>query len=55
MTVNFIRQARPGESVVIKAEFKAKSRTLLQLYGEAYNDKNKLVATATTNMMLYEP
>lgn len=55
MTVNFIRQVRPGESVVIKAEFKAKSRTLLQLYGEATNDKNKLVATATTNMMIYEP
>ena len=55
MTVNFIRQARPGESVVIKAEFKSKSRTLLQLYGEAYNGKNKLVATATSNMMIYEP
>jgi len=55
MTVNFIRQVRPGESVVIKVEFKAKGRTLLQLYGEAYNDKNKLVATATTNMMIYEP
>ena len=55
MTVNFIRQARPGETVVVRAEFKSRSRTLLQLYGEAYNGKNKLVATATSNMMIYEP
>jgi uncharacterized protein (TIGR00369 family) len=55
MNVNFIRQARPGETVVIRAEFKSRSRTLLQLYGEAYNGKNKIVATATSNMMIYEP
>ena len=55
MTVNFIRQARPGETVVIRAEFKSRSRTLLQLHGEAHNDRNKLVATASTNMMIYEP
>ena len=55
MTVNFIRQVRPGETVVIRAEFKAKSRSLLQLYGEAHNEKNKLIATATSNMMVYEP
>ena len=55
MTVNFIRQVRPGETVVIRAEFKAKSRTLLQFYGEAHNEKNKLIATATSNMMVYEP
>ncbi len=55
MTVNFVRQARPGETVVVRAEFKSRSRTLLQLYGEAYNGRNKLVATATSNMMIYEP
>ena len=55
MTVNFIRQARPRETVVIRAEFKSRSRTLLQLYGEAYNGKNKLVATAVGSMMIYEP
>lgn len=55
MTVNFVRQARPGETVLIRAEFKSKSRTLLQLYGEAYNGSNKLIATATSNMMIYEP
>ncbi len=55
MAVNFIRQVRPGETVTIRAEFKAKSRTLLLLYGEAHNEKNKLIATATSNMMVYEP
>ncbi len=55
MTVNFIRPVRPGETVVIRAEFKSKGRKLLQLYGEAFNDKDKLIATATTNLMVYEP
>lgn len=55
MTVNFIRPVRPGETVVIRAEFKSKSRKLIQLYGEAHSDKNKLIATASTNMMVYEP
>ena len=55
MHVNFVRQVRIGEAVVIRAEFKSRSRTLLQLYGEAHNDRNKLVATASTNMMIYEP
>ena len=55
MHVNFVRQVRTGEAVVIRAEFKSRSRTLLQLYGEAYNVRNKLVATASTNMMIHEP
>ena len=55
MTVNFIRPVRPGETVLIRAEFKSKSRTLIQLYGEAHNDKNKLIATATSNLTVFEP
>jgi len=55
MTVNFIRPARPGEYVKIRAEFKAKSRKLLQIYAEAHNSKDKLLATATSNLMVYEP
>jgi len=55
MTVNFIRQVRPGETVTIRAEFKSKGRALLQLYGEAHNSRNKLVATASSNLMIYEP
>jgi uncharacterized protein (TIGR00369 family) len=55
MTVNFIRPARPGETVVIKAEFKSKGRKVFQMYGEAFNDKDKLIATATSNLMVHEP
>lgn len=55
MTVNFVRQVRPGEAIVVRAEFKSKSRTLLQLYGEAHTSRNKLVATASSNMMISEP
>ncbi|HUJ18797.1 MAG TPA: PaaI family thioesterase [Nitrospirota bacterium] len=55
ITVNFIRPVRPGETVVIMAEFKSKGKKLVQMYGEAHNDKNKLIATATSNLMVYEP
>ncbi len=54
MTVNFVRPALPGEAVVIRAEFKSKSRKLIQLYAEAHNVKQKLIATATTNMLVHD-
>ena len=55
MNVNFIRPIRLGENLIIHAEFKAKSKKLLQLYAEAHNGKKKLAATATSNLMAYEP
>lgn len=54
MTINFVRPALPGETVIICAEFKSKSRRLIQFYAEARNDKQKLIATATTNMLVYD-
>ncbi len=54
MTVNFVRPVWPGETVVVRAEFKSKSRKLIQLYAEARNEKQKLIATATTNMLVYD-
>ena len=54
LTVNFCRPARPGETVKINAQFKSKSRKLLQLYAEARNEKDKLLATATSNLQIYE-
>jgi uncharacterized protein (TIGR00369 family) len=53
MTVNFIRSVKPGAFVIVRAEFKAKGRKLLHLLAEAYNEKEKLVATATSNLMPY--
>lgn len=55
LSVNFIRPVRPGELVSVRAEFKAKSKKLLQLSAEAHNGKGKLVATATSNLMVHEP
>jgi uncharacterized protein (TIGR00369 family) len=55
MTVNFIRSIKPGAFVIIRAEFKAKGRKLLQLSAEAFTDNEKLAATATSNLMVYEP
>lgn len=54
ITVNFIRPARAGETVLVRAEFKSKSKKLLQLYAEAYNEKRKLIGTATSNLMVYD-
>jgi uncharacterized protein (TIGR00369 family) len=50
--VNFIRAVKPGEMVLIRAEFKSKTRKLLQLSAEAFNEKEKLVATATSSLMV---
>ncbi len=54
MTVNFIRPVKPEAFVVIHALFKAKGKKLLQLSAEAVNGNEKLVATATSNWMVYE-
>lgn len=50
--INFIRPFCQGETVRVEAGFQARSRTLLQLHGEAYNRKDKLGATATANMLV---
>jgi len=55
MNINFVRPVKPGEVVRIRAEFISRGRKLVQLYAEAHNEKHKLVATATSNMMVYEP
>lgn len=55
LNVNFIRPLKPGELVTIAAEFKSKNRKLLQVYAEARNGKEKLVATATSNLLVVEP
>ena len=51
MSIHFVRPALPGNHLTIRAEFKFRSRSLLQLYAEAHNGKNKLVATAISQLM----
>lgn len=50
MAVNFIRATRPGDVVVIYAEFKSKGRDILHLSAEASNGKGKTIATATSSL-----
>jgi len=54
INVNFIRPVKPGLFVVIRADFKAKGRKLLQVSAEVVSGNEKLVATATSNLMVYE-
>jgi uncharacterized protein (TIGR00369 family) len=55
MNVNFVRATKVGDSLTIRAEFLSKTKTLFQMRAEAHNEKGKLVATATSNLMVYEP
>jgi acyl-coenzyme A thioesterase PaaI-like protein len=54
LSVNFIRPVKPGSFVIIHAVFKGRGRKLLQLSAEAVNGDEKLVATATSNLMVVE-
>lgn len=54
LTVNFIRPVKLGSFVIIHAVFKGRSRKLLQVSAEAVNGDEKLVATATSNLMMFE-
>ncbi|MBU0673639.1 MAG: PaaI family thioesterase [Proteobacteria bacterium] len=53
MTVNFIRGAKPGDTITICAEFKSKNKKIVQMYAEARNSKKKLLATASSNLMVH--
>jgi uncharacterized protein (TIGR00369 family) len=55
MSVHFVRPAHVGETLTIRAEFKARGKQLLLMYAEARNEKQKLVATATSNLTVFEP
>jgi uncharacterized protein (TIGR00369 family) len=55
MNVNFVRGLKPGETAMVRAEFVSKTKKLIQMRAEAFNEKGKLAATATSNLMIYEP
>jgi uncharacterized protein (TIGR00369 family) len=48
----FIRPAQPGERITIKANVLSRGARILQMTGEAYNSKNRLVATASATAAL---
>ncbi len=55
INVSFVRATKVGETLTIKAEFVSRTRTLFQMRAEAHNSRGKLVATATSNLLVYEP
>lgn len=52
MYLNYHRPIFVGDYLYIKAMLKSKGRTVVHMLGEAWDGKNRLVATATTNIML---
>lgn len=47
LNTQFIRPVEPGDRLTIKAAVISRGVQVLQMTGEAFNSKNKLVATAT--------
>jgi uncharacterized protein (TIGR00369 family) len=54
LSVNFIRPVKLGSFVIIHAVFKGRGRKLLQVSAEAVSCDEKLVANATSNLMVFE-
>ena len=52
LSVNFIRGASENERVRVRAEVKSRGRRALSLYAEAFNQRDKLMATATSNVLV---
>ena len=50
--VHFIRNAKPGDTITIKAEIVSRGRQILFMKGEAKNQKGKLIATSTTSALI---
>ena len=54
LNTNYIRPVKPNEEIRIHAEIKGRGKDTLNIYGEALNKKNKLLATATSNMYIFK-
>lgn len=52
MYINYHRPIFIGDYLYIKVMLKSKGRTVVHMLGESYDGKQRLVATATTNIML---
>ncbi len=50
--VYFIRSAKPGDIITIKAEISSRSRQIIFMTGEAFNQLGKLIATSTTSALI---
>jgi len=54
MHLNYHRPIFENDRLTITAYLKAKGSTIASLYAEGFNEEGKLVATATTNMIILD-
>lgn len=52
LTTNYLRSIRPGEEIIIEANVIAKGVRTLFIEAKAYNFKNKIIATASSNNLI---
>lgn len=52
LNTNYIKPIFMEDKLILKAHIKSQGRTIVHLTGEAYNQKEQLIATATTSFML---
>lgn len=52
LSTNYLRSARPGESVTISAYVKGKGNRNLFIEAQAFNIKEKLMATCTSHILI---
>ena len=52
--INYNRPIFMNDRLIITSYLKAKGSTIASLYAEAFNNEGKIVATATTNIMIME-
>lgn len=50
--IHFIGNSKPGDTIKINAEITSRGRQMIFMRGEAFNQKNKLIATASTSALI---
>ncbi len=51
-TMNFIRNAKPGDSIIVRAELVSRSLSTLFFKADAFNQSGKLVGTMTSQNLI---
>ncbi|HMV42740.1 MAG TPA: PaaI family thioesterase [Leptospiraceae bacterium] len=52
--VYFLRSVKVGDTVTIRAEVTSRGRKVIFMKAEAYDQKNKLIATATSSALIFK-
>lgn len=54
INTSYHRPIFPGDELIITATVKSKGRTMVHMLAEAYNQENKLIATANSQYLILE-